>query len=77
MIIKFYTEGCQPCKAVSSVLNSNEIDYDEIDISKDIESAIHHKIRSVPTVLNTKTGATLVGFKSISKTQEWINDNCS
>jgi glutaredoxin len=48
MIIKFYTEGCQPCKAVSSVLNSNEIDYDEIDIGK-----------------------------SISKTQEWINDNCS
>jgi glutaredoxin len=77
MIIKFYTEGCQPCKAVSSVLNSNEIDYDEIDIGKDIKSAIHHKIRSVPTVLNTKTGATLVGFKSISKTQEWINDNCS
>ena len=77
MIIKFYTEGCQPCKAVSSVLNSNEIDYDEIDIGKDIESAIHHKIRSVPTVLNTKTGAPLVGFKSISKTQEWINDNCS
>jgi|TARA_R110002167_G_scaffold125862_2_gene306360 glutaredoxin len=77
MIIKFYTEGCQPCKAVSSVLNSNEIDYDEIDIGKDIKSAIHHKIRSVPTVLNTETGATLVGFKSISKTQEWINDNCS
>ena len=77
MIIKFYTEGCQPCKAVSSVLNSNEIDYDEIDIGKDIKSAIHHKIRSVPTVLNTETGATLVGFNSISKTQEWINDNCS
>ncbi len=77
MSIKLYTEGCQPCKAVSSVLNSNKIDYDEIDISKDIESAIHHKIRSVPTVLNTETGATLVGFKSISKTQEWINDNCS
>ena len=77
MIIKFYTEGCQPCKAVSSVLNSNEIDYNEIDIGKDIKSAIHHKIRSVPTVLNTETGATLVGFKSISKTQEWINDNCS
>jgi|TARA_R110000787_G_scaffold245896_2_gene351705 glutaredoxin len=77
MIIKFYTEGCAPCKAVTQVLNSMDIDYDEIDIGKDIESAIHHKIRSVPTVLNTETGATLVGFKSISKTQEWINDNCS
>jgi|TARA_R110002167_G_scaffold307022_1_gene511763 glutaredoxin len=77
MIIKFYTEGCQPCKAVSAVLNNNNIDYDEIDIGKDIESAIHHKVRSVPTVLNTATGATLVGFKSITKTQEWVDEHCS
>ena len=40
MIIKFYTEGCQPCKAVTSILNSSEIDYEEIDIGKDISQAI-------------------------------------
>lgn len=77
MIIKFYTEGCAPCKAVSQVLNHNEIDYDEVDIGKDIESAIHHKVRSVPTILNTDTGATLVGFKGITQTQEWIDEHCS
>jgi glutaredoxin len=77
MIIKFYTEGCAPCKAVGHVLDNLKIDYDEVDIGKDIESAIHHKVRSVPTILNTETGATLVGFDGIYKTEEWINDNCS
>ena len=45
MIIKFYTEGCAPCKAVSQVLNSLNIDYEEIDIGKDIDRAIHYKVR--------------------------------
>jgi glutaredoxin len=77
MIIKFYTEGCAPCKAVSQVLNSLNIDYEEIDIGKDIDRAIHYKVRSVPTVINTETDATLVGFKGITETTEWINDNCN
>jgi len=77
MIIKFYTEGCAPCKAVSQVLNSLNIDYEEIDIGKDIDRAIHYKVRSVPTVINTETDATLVGFKGINETTEWINDNCN
>tara|TARA_R110000787_G_scaffold202605_1_gene313232 strand:+ start:339 stop:572 length:234 start_codon:yes stop_codon:yes gene_type:complete len=77
MIIKFYTEGCQPCKAVSRMLDQNEIIYEEIDIGKAIDSAIQYKVRSVPTVINTDTGATLVGFNGMLKTQEWIDDNCS
>jgi glutaredoxin len=77
MIIKFYTEGCAPCKAVSQILNSLNIDYEEIDIGKDIDRAIHYKVRSVPTVINTETDATLVGFKGITETTEWINDNCN
>jgi len=77
MIIKFYIEGCQPCKAVSTVLNHAEVDYEEVDIGKDIDSAIKYKVRSVPTVLNTETGATLIGWKGIRETTEWVNDNCS
>jgi len=77
MIIKFYTEGCQPCKAVGGILDNKGIEYEEIDIGKDIDSAIHYKVRSVPTVINTDTGATLVGFKGIYDTEEWINENCS
>ena len=77
MIIKFYTEGCAPCKAVSQVLNSLNIDYEEIDIGKDIDRAFHYKVRSVPTVINTETDATLVGFKGITQTTEWINEHCN
>ena len=77
MIIKFYTEGCAPCKAVSKLLDQSEVIYDEIDIGKDIDAAIHYKVRSVPTVINTATNATLVGFKGIYETQEWINEHCS
>ena len=66
-----------PCKAVSTVLNHAEVDYEEIDIAKDIASAIKYRVRSVPTVLNTETGATLIGFKGIRETTEWVNDNCS
>jgi|TARA_B110000971_G_C19740012_1_gene377085 thioredoxin 1 len=77
MIIKFYTEGCQPCKAVTSILNSSEIDYEEIDIGKDISQAIRYRVKSVPTILNTDTGAELIGFKGITETQEWINEHCS
>ena len=77
MIIKFYTEGCAPCKAVSQVLNSLEIDYKDIDIGKDIDLAIKYKVRSVPTVLNTETGATLVGFKGIMETTELVNESCN
>jgi|TARA_R110001606_G_C15251744_1_gene637440 thioredoxin 1 len=77
MIIKFYTEGCAPCKAVSAVLNNYGIDYKEVDIGKDIDVAIKYKVRSVPTVINTDTGATLVGFKGIYETQEWVDDHCS
>lgn len=76
MIIKFYTEGCQPCKAIGSVMDSLEIDYQEIDIAKDISAAIEHKVRSVPTILNTDTGATLVGFPGMFKSEEWLNDHC-
>ena len=77
MIIKFYTEGCAPCKAISRLLDQNEVDYDEIDIGKDIDAAIHYRVRSVPTVINTATNATLVGFKGIYETQEWIDEHCS
>jgi|TARA_R110000822_G_scaffold131716_1_gene268819 thiol-disulfide isomerase/thioredoxin len=75
MIIKFYTEGCAPCKAVTQVMNSMEIPYHEINIGQNIGEAIKYKVMSVPTLLNAKTGERLVGFKSITHTTEWLNDN--
>ena len=76
MIIKFMTEGCAPCRAVSQVLDLCGIEYEEVNIAKDINRAVEHRIRSVPTIINTETGATLVGFSGIYQTEEWINEHC-
>jgi|TARA_B110000908_G_C9932164_1_gene304466 glutaredoxin len=77
MIIKFMTEGCAPCRAVSQVLDLLGIEYEEVNIATDITRAVEHRIRSVPTIVNTETGATLIGFKGIYHTEEWVNDNCN
>jgi thiol-disulfide isomerase/thioredoxin len=75
MIIKFYTEGCGPCYALGILLDKLMVDYDEIDIGKDFESAIDHRVLSVPTLLNSATGSRLVGFKDKETVEEWLNDN--
>ena len=75
MIIKFYTEGCSPCYAMSLLLDKMMVEYDEIDIGKDMESAIDHRVSSVPTLLNTANGSRLVGFKDKATVEAWINDN--
>lgn len=76
-IIKFMTKGCAPCAAVGEVLDGMGIEYEEVDLALDIDSAILHKVRSVPTLLNTETGERMIGFDGIYKTQEWVNDNCN
>tara|TARA_R110000822_G_scaffold19575_2_gene63783 strand:+ start:274 stop:507 length:234 start_codon:yes stop_codon:yes gene_type:complete len=75
MLIKFYTEGCAPCYALSVLLDAKMIEYEAIDISKNINQAIKHKVRSVPTLLNTETGARLMGFKDKQTVEEWLDDN--
>ena len=75
MIIKFYTEGCSPCYAMSVLLDKMMVEYEEIDIGKDMESAIDHRVSSVPTLINTADGSRLVGFKDKETVEAWINDN--
>jgi len=77
MILKFYTEGCSPCKAVSSILDDLGVVYNEIDIGKAMDSAIEHRVMSVPTLLNTETGERLVGFRSNAAVEAWVDDNYS
>lgn len=76
-IIKFMSKGCAPCNAVGSVLDSMGIEYETVDIAEDIEKAIEHQVRSVPTLLNTETKERLLGFNGIYKTEEWINVHCN
>ena len=75
MLIKFYTKGCQPCYALSVALDKLMIEYTEVDIGKDLESAIKHEVMSVPTLLNTETGNRLTGFTSQVQLEEWLHDN--
>jgi len=75
MIIKFQTKGCSPCYAMSVLLDKMMVEYEEVDIEKDMESAIDNRVSSVPTLINTTNGNRLVGFKDKETVKEWINDN--
>jgi len=77
MIIKFYTEGCQPCYALSTLLDNKMINYVSCNIESDWALAAEHKIRSVPTLLNTETNNRLIGFKDKETVEGWLNDNPS
>ena len=75
MITKFYTQSCGPCKMLTSVLDELGVEYKEVDVEADMQTAIDNHVSSVPTLINTETGSRLVGFKSKEKLQEWLNDN--
>jgi len=75
MLLKFYTEGCNPCYALSVLLDNMMINYESVDIEKDMQAAIDHRVMSVPVLLNTETGARLVGFKDKQTVEKWLNDN--
>ena len=54
-ILKFYADWCQPCKALSQFLEASKdlVPYpiEEINIEKDMDSAIKYGVRSVPTMV--------------------------
>lgn len=75
MLIKFHTEGCNPCYALSVMLDNKMVEYESVDIEKDMDAAIKHRVMSVPTLLNTETGARLIGFKDKETVEKWLHDN--
>ena len=75
MILKFSTAGCSPCYALGLVLDSMMVEYTEVDISEKVSMAIEYRVMSVPTLVNTETGARLVGFNDKKILEEWLNDN--
>jgi len=61
-IIKFYKDGCAPCKMVDNFLNDNNVEYKNIDVFEQPEIASAFDISTVPTVV-------LVEVKSDSSTE--------
>lgn len=53
--IKFYAEWCQPCKMLSRIVEdaADQITtpIENVDIDKDMETAIKYGVRGVPTMI--------------------------
>ena len=67
-LLKFSSESCSPCKALSKTLNEVAVPFpvQEVNVDSDSELAVMYKVRSVPTlilvdqeggVVSVKTGA--------------------
>jgi thioredoxin-like negative regulator of GroEL len=54
-IVKFHATWCEPCKALSKVIERNKdkvtCDIQEVDIDQDMESAKAMGVRGVPTMV--------------------------
>ena len=54
-ILKFYASWCTPCKALTQYLEASKdiipCPIEEIDIEKDMETAVTYGVRGVPTMV--------------------------
>lgn len=50
-LIKFYKDGCAPCQSLSTYLESNNIQYTDINAFKNPQDAIKYQVMSLPTLI--------------------------
>ena len=55
-ILKFYSDSCAPCKALSSFLESKGYNTTEVNLDESSELAVKYNIRGVPTLIKTEDG---------------------
>lgn len=79
-VLKFSAGWCQPCKALSVLLNTTPIpcDVEEVDIDTNFELPAQFKVRGVPTIVaindNGEEINRLVGAVNKQTLTTWINN---
>lgn len=80
-LLKFQASWCTPCKQLSATLNEIDIPFPvvEIDIDDNLDAAIEHGIRSVPTLIlmddDNNIIKKLVGIRTKSQLEELFQIN--
>ena len=84
VLVDFWAEWCQPCKALSPILEqiANEMDgkivIAKLDVEADTDLAQKYQIRSLPSLLLFRDGnviATSAGAQPKVQLQQWIESN--
>ena len=78
-VLKFAASWCQPCKALSMMLENQPggESIEEIDIDKDMDRAIQYQVRSVPTMIMLEDGKEIkrkVGLPTNEELTIWLNE---
>ena len=70
MITKYSTEGCSACKKLGILLDQLKVEYNEVNISENIEIAEEKNIHRVPTLIDDE-GNRLEGIVTLSELKEF------
>lgn len=65
-LLKFSSESCSPCKALSKTLNEMTVPFpvQEVNVDSESELARMYKVRSVPTLILVDQEGGVVGVKT-------------
>ena len=83
VLAKFFSQTCQPCKEMSSILEkvsmvfNSKVQFVEIDVEKCPELSLEYGVMGVPQLLLIQNGQEvdrLVGKKSEDSIKTWILD---
>lgn len=78
VLVDFYATWCGPCKMLSPVLETLDIDVLKIDVDEFPELAREYGVMTIPTLMLFNNGElknTKNGFMSKDALENWINEN--